>query len=118
MSRRERIVTAVALATLLLWQTYAVYQGFRFAPNLARLMAGVGEPLPWATRSFFATYRAWPLVPLAFGGLSLDLFRRKEPSEIYLVLLLIGGAMAALVLQAWVHEAFFAPLFTVLEKIG
>ena len=118
MSRRERIVTAAALATLLLWQGYVVIQAFRFAPNLERLMSGLGGSLPFVTRSFFATYRAWAVVPLAFAGLSFDLFRRKEPSEIYLVLLLVSGATTALVLQAWVHEAFFAPLFTILKAIG
>lgn len=115
---RQRISAIVALAAALAWQLYAVVSALRHAALFRSLFAGLGGPLPPVTRYFFATYPYWVILPILFALLSVDVLRRQRPSLPYFTCVLVASVVSALTLQAWLYEAFFAPLFTILEKIG
>jgi hypothetical protein len=115
---RERIVAIVALAAPIVWQLYAVTSAIRSGPVARNLFAGVGAPLPMVTRYFFASYPYWWLAPAAFAGLSYDVLRRHDPPLSYFSFVLVTSVIASLALHVWVTEAFFAPIFSILQKIG
>ena len=115
---RERVVGTVALSAALLYQVYVVAAAIWKAPVLAQLFAGLGGPLPFITRAFFASRPFWWLVPLAFAVLSGDVLRRRDPSLRYFTLVLAGSALAALSMQAWFVEAIYAPIYEIVRKIG
>lgn len=118
MTRRESATAAIALAAAVAWQLYAVALAFRHARVLGQLLEGLGGPLPWATRSLLASYRFWIAVPLAFAALSLHLLRRRTSGLATYATLLVAALAAALLLHAWVQEAFLAPLLAALRAIG
>jgi hypothetical protein len=115
---RQRIVAIVAFAAPILWQMYAVVSAFRQAPALKKLLSGLGDEIPLVTQYFYALYPFWWLAPVIFAGLSLDVLRRHDPPLVYFSSVLVASVISSLVLHAWLYEAFFAPLFSVLEKIG
>ena len=115
---RERIVALVALSVALLCQIYAAMIAVWKTPVFAQLFAGLGGPLPFITRAFFATRIFWWLVPTAFALVSVDVLRRRDPSLLHFVLVLVGSALAAFMMHAWIREAMYAPLFEILRKIG
>lgn len=114
----RRFAEIVTLSAGLLWQLYVVITAYRQAPRFEVLFAGLGGPLPLVTRSFLATYRFWGLLPLLFAALTVDILRRRNPSLRYFGLVLAAGFLSALVLHAWLYEAIFAPLNTILDKIS
>lgn len=114
---RERIATAVYLGAALLWQAYVVLTAYRNAGTLRTLLAGIGGRLPAVTHNFFATYRFWPLVPLVFALLAADILRRPKASRLYFAVVLVAAVLAALFLQAWLNEAWFRPLYVILQAI-
>jgi hypothetical protein len=117
-ARVQRVVTTLALAAPILWQAYVAVSAFRVAKELGLLLSGFGASLPFVTRSFLATHRGWIVVPVLFLGLSLDLLRRPHPRPLYVGAVLGSSLLAALVMEAWLQQALFAPLFSILEKIG
>ena len=114
---RQRITTIVVLATSLLWQLYVVVTAFRHAPDFRKLFAGLGGPLPSMTRLFFATYLWWWLVPVGFAILSFDVVRRRDPPLRYFAAVTGGAVLVGFVLCAWMYEAFYQPLFSILDAI-
>ncbi len=114
----QRIITTLALAAPVLWQAYVAVTAFRVAKQLELLLAGIGAPLPFVTHSFLATHAGWILVPIVFLGLSLNILRRPNPRPLSLGVVLGSSLLAALGMGAWLQQAFFAPLFSILEKIG
>jgi len=118
LSRREKAMAGVVLATALAGQAYAVVVAVRDAPTFVSLFSGLGEPLPAVTRAVLGSYSYWWVLPVAFAGLSLDVLRRRTPSLPYLVAVLAGSFATALVLHAWTREALFAPMLGILRQIG
>jgi len=115
---RERIASATFLSAALAWQTYAVVLAFRNAPVLRSLLAAIGGRLPSVTHNFFVAYSYWPVVPIVFGLLSADVIRRERAPLGYFAAVLVASVISALFLHAWLNEAWFRPLFVVLQKIG
>lgn len=115
---RERVVALVALSAALLYQIQAVVLAVWKTPVFAQLFAGLGGPLPFITRAFFAARSYLWLVPVCFAALSFDVLRRRDPSLLYFVLVLAGSALAGFAMQAWMNEAMYAPLYEILRKIG
>jgi hypothetical protein len=115
---RRKIMVAVVFGVPIVWQLYAFISALRHAPVFASLFAGLGGPLPLVTRSFFAAYPFWWVLPVLFTALSFDVWRRDNPPLPYFVAVLVASTVSALALHAWLNEAIFAPLFTILEKIG
>ena len=70
------------------------------------------------TRSLLATYRLWIVFPLLSAALIADVLRRRTPSVRYFGLVLAAVILTAMLLQAWLYEALYSPLFTILEQIG
>jgi hypothetical protein len=115
---RESVAASLGLGAAVLWQLYVVLLAYRNAPIFRSLFSGVGGELPLVTRAFFASYKGWILVPALFAILSWDLLRRKDASLLYFALVLGASLLAALALQAWMSEAMFQPLFSILKAIG
>jgi len=115
---RQRVSALVALGAALAWQLYAVVSALRHASAFRSLFAGLGGTLPPVTRYFFASYPYWVILPILFAVLSVDVLRRQNPPLPYFTAVLVASVASALTLHAWLYEAFFAPLFTILEKIG
>jgi hypothetical protein len=115
---RRRFAEIATLAAALLWQIYVVVSAYRHAPRFATLFAGLGGPLPFVTESFLATYRFWGLLPLLSAALIADVLRRRNPSARYFGLVLTAVLLTGFLLHAWLYEAIYAPLYTILDKIG
>jgi hypothetical protein len=115
---RQNVIAVIVFSAGILWQIYAVVLASRHAATFQSLFAGLGGPLPLVTRAFFASYPYWVILPVSFGLLAMDVLRRREPPLPYFAAVLAGTYAAALLLHAWVQEAFFAPLFSILHKIG
>jgi len=115
---RESITASLGLGAAILWQLYVVLLAYRNAPIFRDLFSGLGGQLPLLTRAFFASYRFWILVPVLFAVLSRDLLRRRDASLQYFAIVLGASLLAALALQAWMNEAVFQPLFSILKAIG
>ena len=115
---RERVVVIVALAAPIAWQVLAVVIVIWKTPVFARLFAGLGTELPFTTQAFFAARPFLWLVPLAFAGLSFDVLRRRDFPARYFVVVFIAAILVALVMQAWMVQAMYAPMYEILDKIG
>ena len=115
---RQNVIAIVVFAAGILWQLYAALLALRHAAAFQSLFAAVGGPLPLVTRAFFASYPYWVILPISCGLLAMDVLKRREPPLPYFAAALAGTYGAALLLHAWVQEAFFAPLFSILHKIG
>jgi hypothetical protein len=115
---RQKMMVAVVFGAPILWQLYAFLSAVRHVPAFMTLFAGLGGPLPPVTRFLFAAYPYWWILPVLFTALSVDVWRRDNPPLPYFVSVLVASTVSALALHAWLNEAFFAPLFTILEKIG
>ena len=114
---RERIVALVALSLAVIYQIYVVVWAFWKTPVFAQLFAGLGGPHPFVTRAFLSTRLYWWIVPVVCGALSFNVLRRRDPSLLHFVLVLVGSTLAAFLLHAWIVEAMYAPLYEILEKI-
>jgi len=117
-TKRERIVVIVALAAPVAWQVFAVVIAIWKAPVFAQLFAGLGTELPLATQAFFAARPFLWLVPLAFAALSFDVLRRRDFFPLYFAVVFIGATLVALVMQAWMVQAMYAPMDEILQKVG
>jgi hypothetical protein len=109
---------AAPLAVAVAWLVWVVVGTYRSAPVLGSLLDGLGTPLPDLTRALLATYRCWWLAPALSVALAIDVLRRPAPSLRYFSFVLAGILLLAFALQAWSHEAFFGPLFRIIEAIG
>lgn len=114
---RQRITTIIVLGTSIAWQIYVVVTAIRRAPSFEKLFTGLGGPLPLITRSFFATYLWWWLIPVGFAILSFDVIRRRDSSLRYFTSVTIGAVLVGFALCAWLYEAFYQPLFSILDAI-
>jgi hypothetical protein len=117
-ARRWRLTEVLALGAGLLWQLYVAVTAFLRVPDFEKLFAGLGGPLPLVTRSLLATYRLWIVFPLLSAVLVADVLRRRNPSLRYFGLVLAAVLLTAMLLQAWLYEALYSPLFTILDQIG
>jgi len=117
-TQRERVVAIVALAVPIAWQLVAVFLAIWKAPVFAKLLIGLGTELPLTTRAFFFARPFLWLVPLAFAGLSFDVLRRRDAPPLYFTVVFVGATVVALVLQAWMVQAMYAPMYQILERIG
>jgi hypothetical protein len=115
---RPKLLAVIALAAPLAFQIYAVVLAFRHAPTFRALFDGLGAPLPLLTRCFLASYPYWVLVPLAFALIAADILRRPQVSTSYFATVLGGSFAVALALHAWLQEAVYAPLYSILDKVG
>jgi hypothetical protein len=109
-STESMILACAAIA----WQIYAVLAAFRRAPILRDLLEGLGAVPPNLTRVFLATYPYWPIVPVAFTVL---VFRARNRERVPLAIT-IGAIALALVLHAWMNEAWFLPILSLMERLG
>ena len=116
--RRWRLTEVVTLGAALLWQLYLVLTAFLRVPHFEKLFAGLGAPLPLLTRSLLATYRLWIVFPLLSAVLVAVVLRRRHSSARSFGLVLAAVLLTAMLLQAWLHEALYAPLMTILDQIG
>jgi len=99
------------------WQFFVITRGLRYGPELQPLLQGLGVIPPFLTRSFLASYRWWALAPVLTALLTADVARRAHPPLIYGSAVLVGSLLAGLVLQAWMIEAWFAPLLAIMARV-
>jgi hypothetical protein len=116
--KRQRATTIVVLGAAIAWQVYVVVSAFRRAPDFQKLFTGLGGPLPAVTRFLFATYPWWWLIPVFFTILSIDVVRQRDPPLRYFAVVTGSAILTGFVLCAWLYEAFFQPLNSILDAIG
>jgi hypothetical protein len=100
------------------WQLYVAATAFRYAPRFEQLFSSLGAELPLITRVLLATYRFWLAIPLVFALLAARAIRRPAHSAAYLGVLSASCVIAGFVMQAWLYEGYFSPLFAVIKQIG
>ena len=94
-----------------------VITAFRYAPVFQKIFLGLGAELPLVTRAVFATYYAWPVVPVVFGALAIDAIR-KPRSPRYVGILAALAVAAGFFLQSLLFEAYFIPMLALIKQIG
>jgi hypothetical protein len=118
MSERERWAAGAVLGAAIAGQSYAALLAARYPSVFERLFAGLGAPLPMVTRTFLATAQWWPAVPVLFALVGVDLLRRRQPNLFHYAGVLLVAMAATVGMLAWIHEAFFAPAFSILQAVG
>jgi len=116
-SRTQLIHSGILFGAGIIWQTYAVVLAFRNGPVMKDLMESLGVELPPLTQAFVITYKFWPSLPIISLIVATDILRRKTASNLYLFLGLTYTVGAALVLHAWLNEAWFLPLLSILKQV-
>lgn len=115
--RRERAVLTGVFVAGFLWQLYVVSAAFRVAPEFLRLFSSMGAELPLLTRSLFATYRYWIAIPIAFAALAAHALINEKLSSAYVGILAAACILAGFVMQAWLYEGCFLPLFALTRQV-
>ena len=116
-SRPRAALTGIFVATIA-WQVYVVFTAFRYAPRFRNLFDALGAELPLITRSLVATYRFWIAIPAIFTLLAIRAIRNHDTSATHVGVLAGLSAGTGFVLQAWLHEGYFAPMFDLIRQIG
>ena len=114
---RYRLAVGLLLAVVFAWLLYVVVAGLRNGRTFSVLLEGLGGPLPAVTTAFFATYRWWWILAVAFAALAVDVARRPDPPPRYFAVVLATMLLTAFGLLAWMYEAVFQPLTDILQKI-
>ncbi|HKO55534.1 MAG TPA: hypothetical protein VJ276_06610 [Thermoanaerobaculia bacterium] len=117
MSRERGVLNGVFIAAVA-WQAYVVITAFRYAPRFKDLFSGLGVALLLISVALFETYRFWPIVPLAFALLGARTINDPRSSPRRLGILAALSFAAGFLMQAWLYEGYFAPLFAVMGQIG
>ena len=112
-----RTVFLTTAAIGVAWQVFVITRGLRYGPELQSMLQGLGVTAGFLTRSFLASYRWWVLAPAVTAVLVADVARRTRPPLLYGSVVLAGSVFAGLVLQAWMIEAWFAPLVAIIVKV-
>ena len=112
-----RAVFLTTAAIGVAWQVFVITRGLRYGPELQPLLQSLGVIPPFLTRSFLASYRWWALAPVLTALLTADVARRARPPLIYGSAVLAGSLLTGLVLQAWMIEAWFAPLLAIIVRV-
>jgi hypothetical protein len=99
------------------WQVLTIVLAFRYADALSALLSGLGIDAPAITRSFLASYRWWIVAPVLAALLVADVARRSRPPLVYGSIVLVTSVVVALALHAWMNEAWFGVLFTIMAKV-
>jgi len=110
--------TIALFSATIAWQVYVVISTYFHAATFAKLFKGLGAELPPLTRLFFATYRWWFLVPVAFIALFVVRLRGPQTTRWQTAALLGGSLLAGFALQAFATEALSGPMFSLIEQIG
>jgi len=115
---RERAVMIGVFSAGVVWQVYVVIAAFRYAPEFNRIFESMAVELPLITRALFATYRFWVVVPIVFAALSAHALISTRVSVWYVGALAFACVLAGFVMQAWLFEGYFTPLFAIVKQIG
>lgn len=113
--RKPRGALAVAIAGIA-WQVLVIEFATRQATSLQGMLAGLGAAPPMITAAFLASYRWWPLVPVACAAQLIWAHRRARSSTAMVVAASIALG-AGLVLQTWTNEAALAPLRDLISRL-
>jgi hypothetical protein len=117
-SKQSRLFLAVIFGALVFWQVYIAIFSFRLASVRDRFFESLGVDLPTLTKLIISSLSFGPVIPIVTALVAADVLRRKRLSSVYgavalgLALLVTAGYQAA-IMQAW-----FRPLFSLIEQIG
>jgi hypothetical protein len=117
-SKYARNHVLAVFVPILLYQIYIVFTAYKTSTALERLLLGLGAELPAITRSFLSSYKLFALIPAISLFVAIDIYRRTERTVLYFSIAIFVSLLAAFLMQAWINEAWFTPIFTLLEKIG
>lgn len=108
----------VAHVAIIVWQAYLAFVAFRTGDTLSGLLAGLGAEVGAGVSLFLSTHRWWFVVPVIFAILGSVAIRRLDSRPMLSVGVLIAAVAAALLLNIWWREAFFGPLFALINQVG
>ena len=115
LSAKPIAVVVIVLATV--WQIYLIALLFRVAPTMQHLLADLGAELSLPTRTLLGAYRWSPSVPLLSVLLTIDIMRRRRVHRGHAVAVLIIVVGLSCGLHAWIMEAWFRPMFQLIEAV-
>ena len=108
----------VMLAALVLWQAHAAWLAWEVVPQFGALLEGLGAELPLPARFVLSTYRAWAVIPVAMAVFGIDLLRRDPASLLHATIVLLSGAIAAVLMRAGLLDAMLLPFLDVLRQVA
>ena len=117
-SKTYRAHIAFARAAVILWQAYIAVLAFRSGSSLERLLSALGAEVATSTKIYLATYQWWVVIPVACAVLAVIAVRRLEKQPTVSLLLLATEVFAALALNIFWREAWFGPLFSLINQVG
>ena len=112
----RKIVIAL-FVPVILYQIYVVVSIYRSAPVMTNLLSSLAAEPPIITRCLIRSYKFFAIIPVLSSFFAIDIYRRKASSVFYLATALSASLLMAFIIQAWANEAWFTPIFQVIEKI-
>jgi type II secretory pathway component PulF len=117
-TNRERATLTGAFAAAIAWQLYVAIAALRYVPRFSELFTSLGAEVPLPTRLLLLTYRGWVLVPVVFTVLAIRAVQNETSTPRSLGVLVAVCGFAALLLQAWLYESCFGPMFELVPQVG
>ena len=116
--QQSRAFLSVVFIALVLWQTYLAFLNARMAGARTLLFDGLGVELSKMAQMVISGLSFGPVVPVFTTLLAADVLRRKQLSTGYGVVALAVTIAITLLFQVAMMEAWFRPIFTIIEQIG
>jgi len=117
-SQQTRVFLVVVFGGLILWQVYLVIFNFRMANARDQVFTGLGVQVSTLTQLFISALSLGPAIPIVTLLLAADILRRKHLSTLYGVAALGVAIAITVAYQVAVMEAWFRPMFSLIEQIG
>jgi hypothetical protein len=117
-SKQSRLFLAVIFGALVFWQVYIAIFSFRLASVRDRFFESLGVDLPTLTKLIISSLSFGPVIPIVTALVAADVLRRKRLSSVYGAVALGLALLVTAGYQAAIMEAWFRPLFSLIEQIG
>ena len=116
-SKIHQIYTSILLFAVTLWEIYLAFRAYRNGEALSQFIGTLGVQAPVFTRWFLSTYQFWVVFPLLSTVVAVFVIRRRSISLKLCVTIVALSLFVALLLDAWLNEAFFVPLLKIMNAV-
>ena len=116
-SRIHQIYTSILLFAVTVWEIYLAFRAYRNGEALGDLIGTLGVQAPVFTRWFLSTHQFWLVFPALSTLVAVFIIRRRSLSLRFSVMIVAFSLFVALLLDAWMNEAFFVPLISIMKAV-
>jgi hypothetical protein len=115
--RLVKAYVGVSFLAVCLWQLYLLVIVYLRTPDMEGMLDALGMDLPKISALFLSAYPYLLILPVITIILGLDLVRRKSIPFTYGLICFVFVVLATLAFQAWTVEAFYTPIFKIIEHV-